>query len=95
VEDEFSHPQTGNPVQVSSAWRRTKETFEVTWIYDHLLPDGSVERLAVETVHQLISTGAYLDEIQRVGMKVIATYGDFDNSEFRGDSPYLIFLVTV
>ncbi len=95
VEDEFSHPQTGNPVQVSSAWRRTKEIFEVTWIYDHLLPDGRVERLAVETVHQLISTGAYLDEIQRVGMKVTATYGDFDHSEFRGDSPYLIYLATV
>ena len=36
----------GNPVQVSSCLavgRNISST--VTWIYDHLLPDGRVERL--------------------------------------------------
>ena len=94
LEDEFLHPQTGNPVQVSSAWVRTNQTFNVTWIYDHLMPDGKVERFTAETIHQLIPADAYLGEIRRVGMKLSGVYGDFDRSEYRGDSPYLICIAT-
>ena len=67
LEDEFIHPQTGNPVQVSSAWQRLKNTFTVTWNYDHLLPDGKVERFTAMTSHQMTTMDAYLDEIRRVG----------------------------
>ena len=95
VEDEFTHPQTGHPVQVSSSWQRTKNNFSVTWIYDHLLPDGKVERLTVETTHHIIPAQTYLDEIRSAGMKVTATYGDFDHSAYRADSPYLICLATI
>ncbi|OGO63122.1 MAG: hypothetical protein A2030_07105 [Chloroflexi bacterium RBG_19FT_COMBO_50_10] len=94
VEDEFNHPETGNPVQVSSGWRRMKDTFNLVWIYDHLLPDGTVERHTVETAHHLIPADTYLDEIQTAGMKVTDLYGDFDHSPFNGDSPYLICVVT-
>jgi SAM-dependent methyltransferase len=94
VEDEFIHPRTGNPLQVSSSWRRTKHTFSLTWIYDHLLPDGRVERLTVETTHQIIPADTYLDEIRSAGMKVTAMCGDFNHSEYNEDSPYLICLVT-
>jgi SAM-dependent methyltransferase len=94
VEDEFTLPQTGNPVQVSSSWRRTKHAFTVTWSYDHLLPDGTVVRLTIETDHQTIPGNAYLDEIGSVGLKVIETYGDFDLSPYREGSPYLICLAT-
>ena len=94
LEDEFLHPITGNPVQVSSAWQRTKYTFEVRWIYDHLLPNGEVEHVVVKTVHYKEELGAYLDEIQHAGLSVIETYGDFDRSEYTGDSPELIILAT-
>jgi SAM-dependent methyltransferase len=95
VEDEFTHPQTGNPVQVSSSWQRTKHTFNVTWIYDQLLPDGKVERLTAETVHQIIPADTYLAEIRSAGIKITSIYGDFDRSAYRGDSPYLICLATI
>jgi SAM-dependent methyltransferase len=92
VEDEFTHPKTGNPVQVSSSWRRTKHTFTVTWTYDQLLPDGMVERFAAEAVHQMIPADTYLDEIRNAGLTVTGTYGDFDHSAYHEDSPYLICL---
>jgi SAM-dependent methyltransferase len=95
LEDEFIHPQTGYPVQVSNSWWRTEHIFNVTWTYDQLLPDGRVERLTVETAHQIVSTDTYLDEIKSTGMKVIATYGDFDRSEYSCESPYLICLATL
>ncbi len=90
LEDEFLHPQTGNPVQVSSSWHRTKHTFHLTWTYDHLFPDGRVERFTAETVHQVLPADGYLDEIRSAGLEVIEVYGDFDRSRYQEDSPYLI-----
>jgi len=94
LEEEFLHPITGNPVQVSSAWQRTKYTFKVSWIYDHLLPNGKVEHVVVKTVHYKTELDTYLDEIQHAGLSVIETYGDFDRSEYTGNSPQLIILAT-
>ena len=91
-EDEFIHPQTGNPVQVNSSWRRTKHTFKVTWIYDHLLPDGRVERVTVETAHKMIPVDRYLEDIRGAGLIVTEIYGDFDRSIYTADSPHLIIL---
>lgn len=93
-EDEFILPSTGNPVQVSSSWRRTKGTFIVSWIYDQLYPDGRVERLTTEISHQIIPAQAYLDDIQAVGLKVESLYGDSDRSEYTDNSPSMIILAT-
>jgi SAM-dependent methyltransferase len=94
LEDEFVHPQTGNPVQVSSSWKRKKHTLTLTWYYDHLLPDGAVERLAVDTVHQLTSVARYLDDIQDAGLRICVLYGDYDRSAYTIDSPYLIIVAS-
>jgi hypothetical protein len=92
VEDEFVHPLTGNPVQVSSAWRRTRRSFIVTWNYDHLLPDGTIQRLTAEVRHELTPTQVYLDEIRSAGLAIEALYGDFDRSAYDPESPNLIFI---
>lgn len=92
LEDEFLHPDTGNPVQVSNSWRRMKGTFQVTWTYDHLLPDGRVDRFTAQTVHQLLQADGYLDEIRSAGLVVNDVYGDFDRSPYLDDSPYLIWV---
>ncbi len=89
-EDEFAHPQTGNPVQVSSAWQRTRHVFKATWNYDHLFPDGKVERYTAEVEHQVVPMEDYLREIQDEGMQVKAMYGDFDRSAYNNESPNLI-----
>jgi SAM-dependent methyltransferase len=90
LEDEFLHPVTENPVQVSSSWQRTKDAFIITWIYDHLIPDGSVERFSVEAFHHLATVDDYKNEIQAMGMKIIDVFGDYDRSTYRSDSPYFI-----
>ena len=92
LEDEFFHPLSGNPVQVSSSWRKTMHTFTLTWTYDHLFPDGTVERVNIDTVHQLTSTEGYIDDIRSAGLKISAIYGDYDRSAYNTDSPSLIIL---
>ena len=94
IEDEFIHPHTHNPVQVSSTWQRTKNSFKVTWVYDHLFPDGRVEHVVVDTVHQLTSLETYIGEIEHAGIKVMEVYGDFDRSTYAADSPHLIILTS-
>lgn len=89
-EESFDHPFSGNPVQVSSSWKRDKTHFTVYWYYDHLLPDGIVERLVVNAAHHLSTVGDYLDELRNTGLKIRTIWGDFDDSAYLPDSPNLI-----
>lgn len=90
IEEIFEHPLSRNPVQVSSSWKRDKAHFNVTWYYDHLLPDGATERLRIETAHTLSSEEDYQQELETAGLHVTATWGDFDSSAYTSDSEYLI-----
>jgi SAM-dependent methyltransferase len=94
LEEAFILPSTGNPVQVSSAWHRTRHIFKVSWIYDQLFPDGSVSRQTVDVVHQRITTDAILKEIAIAGLNLVSIYGDFDRSSYQADSPGLIILAS-
>jgi SAM-dependent methyltransferase len=90
-EEEFFYLPGGDPVQVSSAWRRDEALFHLRWLYDHLSPDGSVERIEVETIHTLAKEEEYQSELEQAGFLVDAFYGDFDRSPLTPDSPSLIF----
>jgi SAM-dependent methyltransferase len=92
LEEEFLHPVSGNPVQVSSAWRRTAGFFTVTWFYDHLHPDGTVERLSVQARHELLAPEEYLHEIRSAGFEGVVTYGDFNQSPYSEEADYLVFV---
>jgi SAM-dependent methyltransferase len=94
VDESFTHPVTGNPVQVSSGWQRTRSLFTVTWHYDHLLPDGEVERLTIQSRHDLLPAGAYLDELRQAGLHLRAVYGEFDGSPADRWAANLIFLAS-
>jgi SAM-dependent methyltransferase len=89
VDTIFIHPETGNPVQASNEWRRTQDQVEICWHYDHLLPDGQVERFSQTTSHWLTPTENYLEELQRCDFK-IKTYGDFDREPYSSELPFLI-----
>lgn len=91
-EETFTHPLSQNPVQVSSSWRRTPRHFSITWHYDHLLPDGRVERLSIQISHSLETPEAYLQELAQAGLQIISVYGDFDRSLYTSESPYLILV---
>jgi SAM-dependent methyltransferase len=92
VEEIISHPLDGEPVQISSAWQRTTQHFTIYWHYDHLLPNGQVERLSIQVKHNLVEPQEYLDEFKASGLVHVAVYGDFDRSEYAASSPYLILL---
>jgi len=92
IETIFTHPTTGNPVQVSYRTRRTSQKALLEWYYDQLLTNGLVDRLQVSVQHGLTTKGEYLQEFTQVGYAVTATYGDFDYSPLKQDSPNLVIV---
>jgi SAM-dependent methyltransferase len=94
VEETILHPGDGEPVQVSSAWERSEDLFTVTWHYDHLLPDGRVERLTARAGHHLAPVSTYLAELEEAGLEVAEQYGDFDRSPYHPGAPSWIILAS-
>jgi hypothetical protein len=94
VEEMFPHPEDGEPVQVSSAWERDDQFFSVSWYYNHLLPDGKVERTHVVVKHQLLPADAYLEMLKGVGFHTIELYGDFTKAPYQRASPQLVIVAS-
>lgn len=92
VEGIFSHPSTGNPVQVSSYLSPLADALSWEWIYDQLHSDGTVERHRQTAIHQLSSLKEYQNEIEEAGFRNNNFLGDFDGSLYQDDSPYLIMI---
>jgi len=90
LEGSFPHPETGNPVQVSSRLIANEKSLGWDWIYDHLQPDGQVDRYIRSTEHYLTTQDTFRQELIEIGFDRIRFMGDFDNSEYTEDSPYLI-----
>lgn len=92
LEEIFRHPLDGEPVQASSAWERSESVFTVHWYYDHLLPDGRVERLQADIHHQRLPESVYMAAMQENGFRGVQLYGDSDRSPYRKTSPSLIMV---
>ena len=92
VEESFPHPITGNQVQVLSSWQRTKTQFIVTWSYDHLQPDGRIERISGEARHWLTPAETYVYEIDAAGFEIHGIYGDFEGKEYDPEDDDLIIV---
>ena len=92
IEEMFTHPLDREPVQVSSSWKRDQDDFTITWHYDHLLPDGRVDRTNVQVRHSLEPVSIYQEQLNTAGLVIKETYGDFDFSAYTGDSPNLILV---
>jgi len=90
LEMNFTHPLTGNPVQVSSQIYPGENYIRWNWIYDHLLPDGAQERYVKGATHQLCSIEQYKSEFFQVGFEKLNLLGDFSGKPYRDDSEYLI-----
>ncbi len=89
----FWHPESGHPVQVSSAWHYEPGRWSVMWHYDHLWPDGMVERTTVRQIHHLIPPDEQRQAFAGFGLTVEAQYGDFDRSPWQAQAPYLIWVL--
>ena len=95
AEDEFTHPQSGDLVRVSSSWRREKQVFILIWHYDLLQPDGKIERFSIETRHTLQPLEAYIREMELAGLSLLGSWGDYDRSEYHEDSELLILTASL
>jgi hypothetical protein len=92
IEESFPHPLDGEPVQVSSAWERGARRLTVHWHYDHLLPDGRVERVSTQVSHTLEPVETYIAELEAAGLYLLERFGDFDRSPYSPQAPSLILL---
>jgi SAM-dependent methyltransferase len=92
LETIFSHPETGYPVQVGSRWERKGDVLSFIWHYDHLLPDGQIERITASTDHQLATVEQYITEMLTAGFTIRSTYRNFETGPYKPDSNYLIIL---
>lgn len=91
-EEYFPHPITNYPVQVTWQIFKKRDCVLLIWHYDHMYPDGNVERLDIQVLHGLITKDQYLSEFEAAGLTVTSLYGDFLHSPYSEDSPYLIIM---
>lgn len=88
----ISHPETGFPVQVSSRLRAGRNCLLWDWIYDHLRPDGEVERSVVTVGHYPATTEQLLGELDQTGFGNVLCLGGYEGVPYVADSPYLILV---
>lgn len=91
LEEIFTHPRTGDPIQVSSRVEPMEIGMKWTWFYDHLKPDGEVEREKISRDHLYTPVDQYNSEFEERGFST-RVYGDFNRSPFNEESPYLIIV---
>lgn len=92
LEEIVLHPDTMNPVQIFTSWQRNQDWLSVTWTYDHLFPDGKVERLEYRQTYSLEAVSRFFIEIEQSGFLIRATYGSFDKQPLQRFSPNVIIL---
>ena len=92
IEDTFTHPGSGNPIQIFSGWERTGFEVIFRWHYDQLLPEGQVLRNSVETKHMLTSLDEFIAEMKTEKLIPFQVLGDYLYSDYERDSPYAIIL---
>lgn len=94
IETSFLHPNTGHPIQVSSVWEQDKDKVIISWHYDHLLPDGKVERTTLSTIHYPTDPQILERELSQYNFNV-TKYGDFQRTIFKKDHFSLILQAKV
>ena len=88
----FSHPETGYPVLVSSGLRPGKNSLFWDWIYDHLRPDGEVDRIVATVEHHPATLEQLLEELDRSGFGDVICLGDYESGDYSQSSPYLLLI---
>lgn len=90
LEEIVLHPETIYPVQIFTSWQRDQDWLSVTWAYDHLFPDGNVERVEYRQMYSLEAVSQFFIEIEQSGFHLQATYGNFDKKPLQRFSPNVI-----
>jgi SAM-dependent methyltransferase len=88
----FLEPEGGNPVQVYaelSADPRGR-CVEVTWRYDELWPDGTVQSRSLQTTFHLRRPGDYAEMLANAGFPSAAFYGGYGLEPLGPDSSQFV-----
>jgi cyclopropane fatty-acyl-phospholipid synthase-like methyltransferase len=88
----INHPETGFPVQVSSRLRVGEGSLLWDWIYDHLHPDGDLDRVVITIEHFPRSKEELVNELKEGGFREVHCQGDFSEEGYGENSPYLILI---
>lgn len=92
LEAVITHPETGFPIQVSSRVRASSKSLLWDWIYDHMHPNGQVERDVVTVEHFPASREAILTELMEGGFHDVLCLGEYSGEPYSTSSPYLILI---
>jgi SAM-dependent methyltransferase len=94
LERTFLEQETGHLVMQQSVSRldRSEQNMEISWIYDEITGDGTVQRTIVPvTVHYFFLSEMTL-LLRSAGFALETVYGDFDGSPFFDGCPRMIVL---
>lgn len=88
----YTSAHSNLPIQVSARQTKGRDaaTFEVSWYFDELHPDGTVQRFEHELKYHMRSAKSMIDLLTIAGFTDISSLGDYDSSAYIPDSPQLI-----
>jgi SAM-dependent methyltransferase len=88
----FLEPESGNPVQVYAEQRAAPEgkRVEVTWRYDELWPDGTVQSCLLPSTFHLRQPEDYAKMLTDARFRNVAFYGDYDLEPLGSENPQFI-----
>jgi hypothetical protein len=90
LETILHHPITKNPIQISHRIIQKRSSIIIIWYYDHLYPNGQVQRTEMRTRHNLVFVDQYSKKIQQAGFEIDQVLGDFTGNAFSKTLPYII-----
>jgi SAM-dependent methyltransferase len=90
--DTFLEPEHATAVQVYAEQQSEPERglVRVAWRYDELRADGRVDRTEIDLAYHIWDPSSLQAAVQRAGFPTLVSYGDYDRSPYRPDSPRLL-----
>ncbi len=88
----FTDPATGHTIMQRSltSLDRASQIVDVTWVYDEIMPDGTVKRTLIPARYRY-TFGPELGLLLRLaGFSAVELYGDYDFNPYEEDSPRLL-----
>lgn len=92
LERSFTEPESGNLVMQQSvnSLDRAEQLQHITWIYDEIMPEGTVKRTVAPLLLRYIFPGEMDLLLEVSGWKRVERYGDYDQRPFEEGCERLI-----